>query len=51
VHTDINEAMLRVGRTACSTKAWSCDDDLRREKLPFATDEFDLVSVAFACAT
>jgi len=48
VHTDINEAMLRTGRdrlldagVALATAV--CD----AEKLPFASDRFDLVSVAF----
>jgi len=48
VHTDINEAMLRVGRdrlldegVALPTAA--CD----AERLPFADGSFDLVSVAF----
>jgi demethylmenaquinone methyltransferase/2-methoxy-6-polyprenyl-1,4-benzoquinol methylase len=48
VHTDINEAMLRTGRdrlldTGVALPTLVCD----AEKLPFATDRFDLVSVAF----
>jgi demethylmenaquinone methyltransferase/2-methoxy-6-polyprenyl-1,4-benzoquinol methylase len=48
VHTDINEAMLRTGRdrlldTGVSLPTLVCD----AEKLPFADDHFDLVSVAF----
>ncbi|MDP3252394.1 MAG: bifunctional demethylmenaquinone methyltransferase/2-methoxy-6-polyprenyl-1,4-benzoquinol methylase UbiE [Hydrogenophaga sp.] len=48
VHTDINEAMLREGRTRLLDKGvvlptLVCD----AEKLPFASDSFDLVSVAF----
>ena len=46
--TDINEAMLKVGRdrlinNGLSLPAALCD----AEKLPFASDSFDLVSVAF----
>ena len=46
--TDINEAMLRVGRDRLINKGLTlpaalCD----AEKLPFASDSFDLVSVAF----
>ncbi|MET0384157.1 MAG: bifunctional demethylmenaquinone methyltransferase/2-methoxy-6-polyprenyl-1,4-benzoquinol methylase UbiE [Burkholderiaceae bacterium] len=48
VHTDINEAMLRVGRD------WLLDEGLvlptticDAEKLPFRTGAFDLASVAF----
>ena len=46
--TDINEAMLKVGRDRLINKglmlpAALCD----AEKLPFASDSFDLVSVAF----
>ena len=46
--TDINEAMLKVGRdrlinSGLSLPAAVCD----AEKLPFASDSFDLVSVAF----
>lgn len=48
VHTDINEAMLREGRTRLLDKGvvlptLVCD----AEQLPFAEGEFDLVSVAF----
>jgi demethylmenaquinone methyltransferase/2-methoxy-6-polyprenyl-1,4-benzoquinol methylase len=48
VHTDINEAMLRTGRdrlldAGVSLPTLVCD----AEKLPFAGDRFDLVSVAF----
>jgi demethylmenaquinone methyltransferase/2-methoxy-6-polyprenyl-1,4-benzoquinol methylase len=48
VHTDINEAMLRTGRDRLLDEGISlptavCD----AEKLPFASDSFDLVSVAF----
>ena len=48
VHTDINEAMLRVGRVRLIDKGvvlptLVCD----AEKLPFPTGHFDLVSVAF----
>jgi demethylmenaquinone methyltransferase / 2-methoxy-6-polyprenyl-1,4-benzoquinol methylase len=48
VHTDINEAMLRTGRdrlldAGVSLPTLVCD----AEKLPFAQDSFDLVSVAF----
>lgn len=48
VHTDINEAMLRVGRDRLTDKGVIlptvvCD----AEKLPFPDQYFDLVSVAF----
>ena len=48
VHTDINEAMLRVGRDRLTDKGvilptLVCD----AEKLPFPDNYFDLVSVAF----
>ena len=48
VHTDINEAMLREGRNrlldaGVSLPTLACD----AEQLPFATDYFDLVTVAF----
>lgn len=48
IHTDINEAMLREGRTRLLDKGvvlptLVCD----AEHLPFASDSFDLVSVAF----
>jgi demethylmenaquinone methyltransferase/2-methoxy-6-polyprenyl-1,4-benzoquinol methylase len=48
VHTDINEAMLRTGRNrlldaGVTLPTLVCD----AEKLPFADNYFDLVSVAF----
>ena len=48
VHTDINEAMLRTGRdrlldAGVALPTLVCD----AEKLPFADNSFDLVSVAF----
>ncbi len=48
VHTDINEAMLRTGRDRLLDEgivvpSMVCD----AEALPFASDSFDLVSVAF----
>jgi demethylmenaquinone methyltransferase/2-methoxy-6-polyprenyl-1,4-benzoquinol methylase len=48
VHTDINEAMLRTGRDRLLDEGVAlptlvCD----AEKLPFASDYFDVVSVAF----
>ncbi|MGZ5182222.1 MAG: bifunctional demethylmenaquinone methyltransferase/2-methoxy-6-polyprenyl-1,4-benzoquinol methylase UbiE [Ramlibacter sp.] len=48
VHTDINEAMLRTGRdrlldAGLALPTLVCD----AEKLPFADNHFDLVSVAF----
>lgn len=48
VHTDINEAMLRAGRDrllddGVVVPSMVCD----AEALPFASDSFDLVSVAF----
>jgi demethylmenaquinone methyltransferase/2-methoxy-6-polyprenyl-1,4-benzoquinol methylase len=48
VHTDINEAMLREGRNRLLDRGvvlptLVCD----AEKLPFASESFDLVSVAF----
>ena len=48
VHTDINEAMLRVGRDRMADSGLllptlTCD----AEHLPFASGSFDLVSVAF----
>jgi demethylmenaquinone methyltransferase/2-methoxy-6-polyprenyl-1,4-benzoquinol methylase len=48
VHTDINEAMLRTGRNrlldaGVSLPTLVCD----AEKLPFPSNHFDLVSVAF----
>ena len=48
VHTDINEAMLRVGRDRLLDEGLVLPTTLcDAEKLPFATGEFDLVSVAF----
>jgi demethylmenaquinone methyltransferase/2-methoxy-6-polyprenyl-1,4-benzoquinol methylase len=48
VHTDINEAMLRTGRdrlldAGVALPTLVCD----AEKLPFPSDHFDVVSVAF----
>ncbi|MEO8855669.1 MAG: bifunctional demethylmenaquinone methyltransferase/2-methoxy-6-polyprenyl-1,4-benzoquinol methylase UbiE [Burkholderiaceae bacterium] len=48
VLTDINESMLRTGRdrlldSGCALDAVACD----AEQLPFATGQFDMVSVAF----
>mgnify|MGYP001432408764 CR=1 FL=1 len=48
VHTDINEAMLRTGRDrlldeGLALPTTTCD----AERLPFASETFDLVSVAF----
>ena len=48
IHTDINEAMLRIGRNrlldaGVLVPSLVCD----AEKLPFASDAFDRVSVAF----
>src|SRR5215216_5684498 len=48
VHTDINEAMLSTGRNrlldaGVALPTLVCD----AEKLPFASESFDLVSVAF----
>jgi demethylmenaquinone methyltransferase/2-methoxy-6-polyprenyl-1,4-benzoquinol methylase len=48
VHTDINEAMLRTGRDRLVDHGFNlptlvCD----AEKLPFADNHFDVVSVAF----
>jgi demethylmenaquinone methyltransferase/2-methoxy-6-polyprenyl-1,4-benzoquinol methylase len=48
VHTDINEQMLRTGRdrlidAGIALPTFVCD----AEKLPFADESFDLVSVAF----
>ena len=48
VHSDINEAMLRAGRDrllddGLLLPSLACD----AEKLPFASERFDLVSVAF----
>lgn len=48
VHTDINETMLRTGRDrlldeGLALPTLTCD----AERLPFASDSFDVVSVAF----
>ena len=48
VHTDINEAMLRVGRdrlvdAGVHLPTMVCD----AEKLPYADNSFDVVTVAF----
>lgn len=48
VHTDINEAMLRTGRDRLTDEGLAlptlvCD----AERLPFKSDSFDVVSVAF----
>lgn len=48
VHTDINEAMLRTGRDRLTDEGLAlptmvCD----AERLPFKSDSFDIVSVAF----
>ena len=46
--TDINEAMLRVGRDRLANEGLATPSALAdAEKLPFASDSFDLVSVAF----
>ncbi len=46
--TDINEAMLRVGRDRLINKGLTLPGALcDAEKLPFGSDSFDLVSVAF----
>jgi len=46
--TDINEAMLRVGRDRLANEGLATPNALAdAEKLPFASDSFDLVSVAF----
>jgi demethylmenaquinone methyltransferase / 2-methoxy-6-polyprenyl-1,4-benzoquinol methylase len=48
VHTDINEAMLRTGRDRLLDKGISLPTTLcDAEKLPFRTDTFDVVTVAF----
>ena len=48
VHTDINEAMLRVGRDRLLDEGLPLPTNLcDAEKLPFAADSFDRVSVAF----
>lgn len=46
--TDINEAMLKVGRDRLINQGLSCPAALcDAEKLPFASESFDLVTVAF----
>ena len=48
VHTDINEAMLRVGRDRLIDEGLVLPTSIcDAEKLPFPTGQFDLVSVAF----
>ncbi len=48
VHTDINEAMLRQGRDRLLDEGLSLPTSLcDAESLPFASNSFDLVSVAF----
>jgi demethylmenaquinone methyltransferase/2-methoxy-6-polyprenyl-1,4-benzoquinol methylase len=48
VHTDINEAMLRVGRDRLIDEGLVLPTSIcDAEKLPFPTGGFDLVSVAF----
>jgi demethylmenaquinone methyltransferase/2-methoxy-6-polyprenyl-1,4-benzoquinol methylase len=48
VHTDINEAMLRIGRDRLLDEGLVLPTALcDAEKLPFAAGAFDLVSVAF----
>jgi demethylmenaquinone methyltransferase/2-methoxy-6-polyprenyl-1,4-benzoquinol methylase len=48
VHTDINEAMLRTGRDRLTDEGLVLPTSLcDAEKLPFATDSFDIVTVAF----
>ena len=48
VHTDINEAMLRVGRDRLSDEGLALPTHLcDAEHLPYAEGRFDLVSVAF----
>jgi demethylmenaquinone methyltransferase / 2-methoxy-6-polyprenyl-1,4-benzoquinol methylase len=48
VHTDINEAMLRQGRDRLLDEGLILPTSLAdAEKLPFAAESFDLVSVAF----
>ncbi|MBM3388308.1 MAG: bifunctional demethylmenaquinone methyltransferase/2-methoxy-6-polyprenyl-1,4-benzoquinol methylase UbiE [Betaproteobacteria bacterium] len=48
VHTDINEAMLRVGRDRLFDEGLALPTNLcDAEKLPYAQDTFDRVSVAF----
>ena len=46
--TDINEAMLKVGRDRLANEGLATPHALAdAEKLPFASDSFDLVTVAF----
>ncbi len=46
--TDINEAMLKVGRDRLANKGLATPSALADgEKLPFASESFDLVTVAF----
>jgi len=48
VHTDINEAMLGTGRDRLLNKGLALPTTLcDAEKLPFPTDTFDIVTVAF----
>ncbi len=48
VHTDINEAMLRVGRDRLIDEGLVLPTSIcDAEKLPFPTGQFDVVSVAF----
>lgn len=48
VHTDINEAMLRTGRDRLTDEGMVLPTSLcDAEKLPFASDSFDIVTVAF----
>ncbi len=48
VHTDINEAMLRVGRDRLIDEGLALPTNLcDAEKLPYAANTFDRVSVAF----
>jgi len=48
VHTDINEAMLRVGRDRLLDEGTALPTNLcDAEKLPYAANTFDRVSVAF----
>lgn len=48
VHTDINEAMLKTGRDRLTDEGLVLPTSLcDAEQLPFASDSFDIVSVAF----
>jgi demethylmenaquinone methyltransferase/2-methoxy-6-polyprenyl-1,4-benzoquinol methylase len=48
VHSDINEAMLRAGRDRLIDKGLKAESLVcDAEKLPFASERFDVVSVAF----